>query len=128
MEQATRFAETVDEIPGVGAAVSGAGDPLVTLHLRNGEIPDEIHRAIRLVGGRIEDAWHHDPDTISIEVRVPGWKDGGSRTVRAIGSSTGLTLPPEALDATGITEDTTVSVHARDGELLLRELEPEVGD
>lgn len=96
--------------------------PRVTVHLTVGEIPMAVSSAINDVTGRITGAKTHGPDQLAITVAVPErWKDGGPRTVRAIGSSTGLTLPPEALDASGITEDTQVDVHARPGELHIRD-------
>lgn len=97
----------------------------VTVGLSTRSVPDGVSDIVDYHAGRIVDCHVGDgPDPLSITVAVPErWKDGGPRTVRAIGSSTGLTLPPEALDASGITQNTEVDVHARPGELHIRDHE-----
>jgi len=94
----------------------------VTVSLSTRSVPVGVTDLIEYHAARIVDCHAGTgPNALSITLAAPdGWKDGGPRTVRAIGSSTGLTLPPEALDASGITQDTTVDVHARPGELHIR--------
>lgn len=122
-----RLVERLYEVEAVGAIdVDGSRYPLrVEVGLSTETIPDGVQDLIGHYSGSIVDARvRPGPGHLTITVAVPErWKDGGPRTVRAIGSSTGLTLPPEALDASGITQDTEVDVHARPGELHIRDHE-----
>lgn len=119
-----RLAEQLYEVEAVRAIrVDGTRlPPRVMVDLSTDSIPDAMHDLIDHHSGDLVDAHVRPGQHLTVTVAVPErWKDGGPRTVRAIGSSTGLTLPPEALEASGITEDTEVDVHARPGELHIRD-------
>lgn len=120
-----RLVERLYEVEAVGAIdVDGSRyPPRVKVGLSTYDIPDGVHDLIdhhsaTLVDAKVREGTAHLDVTLAVPER---WKDGGPRTVRAIGSSTGLTLPPEALDASGITQETEVDVHARPGELHIRD-------
>lgn len=119
-----RFVEQAAEIPGVDTIETDASryPPRVLVGVPDSRIPPAVHDVIDHHNARIVDAEIRPSNRhLDIVVAVPErWKDGGPRMVRAIGSSTGLTLPPEALDASGFAEGTKVDAHARPGELHLR--------
>lgn len=82
------------------------------------DVPAGVEDIIEQHQATIEGVRHGEDGHWSI-VLAPhvDWKPAGQRTVRAHGGSIVVTLTREALEASGLAEDTEVDLEARDGQV-----------
>jgi len=97
----------------------------VTVSLTTRSVPDNLSDLMDYYGAPIVDCHVGDsPGPLSITVSVSQrWKDGGVRTVRNSGTSAMVTLPPEALGVGGFEYGDDLDIHARPGEIHIRDHE-----
>lgn len=93
--------------------------PRVTVELNSSHIPPGVHDLLDHYQADLQDVTY-DGAGLRLDVTVPEpWKDAGTRTIRTHGNSLVLTLPREALDAAGLSEE-QVDLHARSGEVHVK--------
>lgn len=84
-------------------------------------LPGAVTDGLDYFNARIEDITFTGYGPVLKVALYPRWSDGGTTHIRSHGSSSVATIPPEAMDRSALSVDSELDVHARDGEIHLKQ-------